>query len=75
VRETGNTVRSFLSANKYAFPIVLDSEGTISSMFVGRGIPTTYVVDREGKAIAGLVGGREWNTAEVYEIFDSLAAR
>jgi thiol-disulfide isomerase/thioredoxin len=75
VREDPNTVANFLKTNKYTFPIALDPDGAVSSMFVGRGIPTTYIIDPEGRAIAGMVGSRKWNTDEVYAVFGELVSK
>jgi thiol-disulfide isomerase/thioredoxin len=75
VRETPATVENFLKSNPYTFPIALDPDGAVSSMFVGRGIPTTYILDPQGRAIAGMIGSRKWNTQEVYAAFGELLNR
>ncbi|MFA6507896.1 MAG: TlpA disulfide reductase family protein [Treponemataceae bacterium] len=72
VREDPKTVEKFLSSKKYSFPIALDPDGAVSAMFVGRGIPTTYILDPQGRAIAGLVGGREWNTSDAIDAFSEI---
>ena len=72
VQEDPGTVKNYLRDKQYAFPIVLDPDGAVSKLFVGSGIPTTYVLDREGRAIAGMVGGREWNTPEAYGVFEAI---
>lgn len=72
VREEPKTVQKYMDTHKYAFPIALDPDGAVSSLFVGRGIPTTYILDPQGRAIAGLVGGREWNTKDVYDVFEGI---
>lgn len=72
VRENPKTVEKFLASRKYTFPIALDPDGAVSELFVGRGIPTTYILDPQGKAIAGLVGGREWDTPEAFDAFAAI---
>lgn len=72
VGETKATVQAFLKKTPYTFPIVLDPDGQISAMFAGRGIPTTFILDRSGRAIAGVVGARPWDTAEVFATFKAL---
>ncbi len=74
VGEPAATVESFLKKTPYSFPIVLDPEGQLSAIFAGRGIPTTYLLDRQGKAIAGIVGARHWDTDEVLTAFKALMA-
>lgn len=75
VGEDRDTVSSFLKKTPFTFPIVLDPHGENSMMFVGRGIPTTYILDRQGRAIAGTVGGRAWDTSESLETFKSMIAK
>lgn len=75
VREDPKTVKDFLAKTPYSFPIVLDTDGAVSSIFVGRGIPTTYILDPDGRAIAGMVGSRQWDTAEAFAVFEDLVTQ
>lgn len=72
VGESPETVRAFLKTNPYTFPIALDPSGSLGSIFASRGIPTTYIINPEGKAIGGVIGGREWDTPEAMAIFKAL---
>lgn len=74
VGEARSTVESFLKKTPYSFPMVLDPNGQVSAIFAGRGIPTTYILDRNGRAIAGIVGARPWDTEEVLTVFRNLMA-
>jgi thiol-disulfide isomerase/thioredoxin len=75
VSEGEKTVRDFLTKNGFSYPVALDENGSISGNFVGRGIPTTYLIGRDGKAIAGIIGSREWDTVEVSKILDDLVGK
>lgn len=75
VAESASTVRAFLKTNPYTFPIYLDEGGQASSPFVSRGIPTTFVLDKQGRAIAGVIGARSYDDPEVLALFRSLAER
>ncbi|MEW6565959.1 MAG: TlpA disulfide reductase family protein [Spirochaetota bacterium] len=70
--EKPDTVQSFIKANPHSFPIGLDSSGQLGAIFAGRGIPTTYIVNPEGKAIAGTIGGRDWMDKKTVEAFTIL---
>jgi thiol-disulfide isomerase/thioredoxin len=70
--EKPDTVKTFIKANPHSFPIGLDSSGQLGAIFAGRGIPTTYIVNPEGKAIAGTIGGRDWMDKKTIEAFNSL---
>ena len=75
VAEKPETVAGFLKENPYSYPIYLDESGSASAPFAGRGIPTTFVLDKQGRAIAGLVGARSYDGPEVLELFRELAKR
>lgn len=75
VKETPGTVDAFLKEYSYSFPIYLDPSGAASSNFVTRGIPTTFVLDKEGRAIAAIIGSRSYAEPEVIGLFRDLARR
>lgn len=43
------------------FPLLLDSDGTVVEQWPVKGLPTTFVVDREGRVVYTAVGGRRWD--------------
>ncbi len=45
-------IRSFIAAQKYTYPILLDPEGVVNKRFLIQGIPKTLVYDRTGKLTA-----------------------
>ncbi len=73
------TVRSFLKANGYTFPVLLDSQGEVggSPLYSARAIPTNYVIDREGRIVARKIGvdGPGWTSAERVALFEKLLAQ
>lgn len=75
VAEKPAVVRDFLSSNPYSFPLYLDESGDASAPFAGRGIPTTFVLDKQGRAIAAVIGARSYDGPEVVALFRELAER
>ncbi|TFG81297.1 MAG: TlpA family protein disulfide reductase [Spirochaetales bacterium] len=76
VAETRATVTDFLKNNpSYTYPMYLDESGAASAPFAGRGIPTTFLLDKQGNAIAGLIGSRMYDGPEVIGIIRELAER
>lgn len=75
VGEQKKTVTDFLAQNPYTYPVFLDTTGAQSAPFAGRGIPTTFILDKQGRAIAGLVGSRSYDGPEVIELFRELAEK
>ena len=75
VKEDPKTVDGFLKQFPYTFPIYLDPTGAASGNFVTRGIPTTFILDKEARAIAAIVGSRPYDEPEVLDLFRDLARR
>ena len=51
-------VQKFVDKNNVPYPVMMANMGTIESYEVFSGIPTTFIVDREGKVVAKVVGYR-----------------
>ncbi|HUX37157.1 MAG TPA: TlpA disulfide reductase family protein [Rectinemataceae bacterium] len=75
VGEQKDTVTKFVADNKYSYPIFLDPSGQLGSAFNASSIPTTYIIDKDGKVIAGTQGSREYDSPEVLAAFDELMAK
>lgn len=73
VGERQAQVASFIEKNKYTFPIYLDESQQLSSVFAARGIPSTYLVDKNGKVIAARIGAMEYDQAALIQVFKELA--
>ena len=73
--ETRTTVEKFITDNKYTYPIYLDPEGKLGTAFSASSIPTTYIIDKQGKAIAGIQGGKEYDTEEMIGLLKELASK
>jgi hypothetical protein len=50
----------------------LDSDGELGVPFGIRGIPTTYILDREGAIIGKVFGSRQWNGRKSISLFEYL---
>jgi len=72
VREGMPTVRRYARELDLTFPLVLDTTGAINSLYGVVGLPTTFVIDRDGRAVALAVGPREWESAPARALFDAL---
>jgi thiol-disulfide isomerase/thioredoxin len=72
IQESPDEVAAFMKDFGLNFPAALDSTGRISGEYGVRGIPTTFIIDREGGIVASVVGGRDWNTQEVIAALETL---
>jgi len=72
IGEDAAAVQQFTRNNHYTFPVLLDRERTASSPYGITAIPTSFIIDREGKIIAMIVGSIRWDDPKVIAAFDAL---
>ncbi len=75
VGEDAETIFSFLGMVEPSpsFPMLLDRDSTTVEAWGVRGLPTTFVVDREGRIVYRAVGGREFDHPEMLKTIGALA--
>lgn len=71
--EAPSTVSSFVKSKGYTYPFYVDEAGSLGTMFSVQGIPTTFIFDKNGLAIARVVGGRSYDTPELIALLGELA--
>jgi peroxiredoxin len=56
------------------FEILFDKTSSVSRDYAVRGLPTTYLIDKEGRIRYRAVGGREFDHPEVIKTIEKLMA-
>ncbi|MGB5498498.1 MAG: TlpA disulfide reductase family protein [Maribacter sp.] len=64
-------VSAFLAKNGYSLPVYY-SKTEAPSVLTSKTIPTTYVINKEGKIIIAETGVADWNSDKVRKILDGL---
>lgn len=59
--EDEDTIFSFLGEIGMELNSLMDRDGLVTEKFKPRGLPTTILIDREGKVQYQAIGGREWH--------------
>ena len=72
LREDKRIVSAFMAREKLDFPVYLDPDGDIAALYGVSGIPTTYIVDPDGRVAGRAVGPRAWGSEESIELMRSL---
>ncbi len=67
------TVLQFIKNNAYTLPVFLDENGSLGAAFASQGIPSTYILNKDGKIIAGIVGSREYDDPALIAVLQELA--
>jgi len=60
------TVRPFIKEQKLSFPVLMDKDKAVSFDEYGIfGLPTTFLIDRNGMIVEKIPGEREWDTPQM----------
>jgi peroxiredoxin len=73
-REGTSTIREYAKELGLTFPLLPDPAGKINSAYGVIGLPTTFLVGRNGRAVALAVGSREWSGKPARALIQALLA-
>ena len=68
----GKRVNTFIKRVDLSFPILLDTESEVSDLYDVSGIPVSFLISRDGKILAEVVGVREWSSPEAFALVEDL---
>jgi peroxiredoxin len=60
-REPKLTIQAYAKELDLTFPLIQDPRGKINSEYGVIGLPTTFLIARNGRAVALAIGPREWD--------------
>lgn len=72
VQEGPRAVRAFVQELRLTFPVVLDRKGEAAMKYVVRGLPATYILDRNHIIAGRAIGAREWDSKDAREYVRAL---
>ena len=70
----GRTVRAFLTKVKLGFPVWLDSDAGNTRRWKVFALPTSFLLDAQGRVRFVLTGPTEWDEGEALQNVESLLA-
>ena len=73
--ESSEDIQAFTATMPVEFPLLLDEDMEQGPNWLLKGLPTTYIVDTEGKVAYTVLGEREWDADEVLAEIRALAKR
>jgi peroxiredoxin len=71
-RQGAQAAGPFVENLKLTFPVLLDSAAEISRHYGVRGLPTSYLIDPDGRIIGAAIGGRDWSRTEAKALIAGL---
>jgi peroxiredoxin len=71
-RQGEEVTRPFVEHLKLTFPILLDRTSEVGRQYGVRGLPTSYLIDPDGRLIGAVIGAREWYRDEAKALIAGL---
>jgi cytochrome c biogenesis protein CcmG/thiol:disulfide interchange protein DsbE len=65
-------VKEFIEKNRYTFPVLIDQKGETLDLFEVNGIPTTFLINKQGKMVGKIIGPRDWKSPEAISLLSQL---
>lgn len=75
VGEDEDTIFAFMGDYPINFDLLLDTSGEIIAQWPIKGLPTTFVLDVDGRLVYRAIGGREWDNDELLDKVRSLKVK
>ncbi|MFK5970675.1 MAG: TlpA disulfide reductase family protein [Candidatus Marithrix sp.] len=72
VGENEDTIFSFMGNYPINFTVLRDESGKIINQWPIKGLPTTFILNPEGKLVYRAIGGREWDDEKILNKVRSL---
>ena len=73
IDESGaDVVLPFMKKHKLSFPALIDSAGTINSLYQTTGVPESFIIDKQVKILEEIIGPRDWAAPGALKYFQSL---
>lgn len=70
--ETADEVKAYLARMQLGFPVLLDPDGSNTRRWKVFALPTTFLLDAEGRVRYVLTGPTEWDEGEALQVIESL---
>ncbi|UCD90374.1 MAG: TlpA family protein disulfide reductase, partial [Desulfobacterales bacterium] len=65
----------FMKKHKLTFPALIDSAGTIRTLYRTTGIPESFIIDKNGILIERIIGPRDWTRPAILNFITHLMQR
>lgn len=74
VREKQAIIRKFGKRMGLTYPLLLDPDGAIGKAYGVVGLPSTFLIGRDGRPFALAVGARDWGGPEAKALIEAMLA-
>ena len=68
-------VEKFIEIFDLSFPVLLDPESKVNDLYKVYNMPTSFLIDRNGKIISRIVGSDDWTSEEAIQLVETLLGK
>jgi len=68
-------VETFFKMFDLSFPVLLDPDSKVSDLYKVSSMPTSFLIDGNGKIISRIVGTEEWFSPEAIQLVENLLSQ
>ena len=68
----GGDVKSYVSDMGLTFTVLHDPQRSVEDLFLVQGLPTTFIIDKNGRIDQKVVGAREWDAPNYIQYFTKM---
>ena len=68
-------VGQFMQKNRFALPVLLNSDQSVARSYGTFKFPETYLVDREGVVQRKIIGAADWTSADALRVIQAMLDR
>ncbi len=68
-------IETFQKKLDLSFPILLDPESEINDQYKVSSMPTSFLIDANGKVISRIVGSEEWSSPDAIQFVEGLLSQ
>jgi peroxiredoxin len=68
-------IAKFVDKLKLSFPIALDPDGQVRTIYEVTGLPFSYLIGRDGRISGRIIGVRDWEESEAVDLIELLLGR
>ena len=65
-------VAPFMKKSQLTFPALIDTKGTIKSVYGITGVPESFIIDQQGILIKKIIGPVDWASPKIFRYFSDL---
>ncbi len=69
-RDAPEKAMAYMRENGYTMPVLLDDDVKVARNYGVRGVPETYIIDREGIVREKIIGRMTWDSPEAIELIE-----